>query len=230
MLEVKNLCFAYENSVFHYNLNIAKGESLALLGTSGAGKTSLLNLLAGFETATSGTATFDGVSLLNQPPEARPISMIFQDHNLFMHLSVGDNVALGLQDKQDKQAVEEALSQVGLADFAQRMPESLSGGQIRRVALARALVRQKPLLLLDEAFTALHPALRFDMLDLLNDLRKMKKLTVILVTHLPDEALRIADQTAFIENGEILIQGATKELLTKPPVDALAAYLGLPLK
>lgn len=227
MLEIRDLRFAYGASIFCYNLSVAMGESLALLGTSGAGKTSLLNLLAGFEEPISGEAIFNGVSLLDQPPELRPISMIFQEHNLFMHLNVADNVALGLRDKSDTAKLQESLSQVGLSDFALRMPDSLSGGEIRRVALARALVREKPLLLLDEAFTALHPSLRFEMLDLLNDLRKQKGLTVILVTHLPDEALRIADQTAFIENGEILIQGKTKTLLTKPSIEPLAKYLGL---
>ncbi len=226
MLVIEDLHFAYGEHVFHYNLSLPRGEVLALLGTSGAGKTSLLNLLAGFEDSVSGLAEFDGVSLLDKVPQDRPISMIFQDHNLFMHLSVGDNVALG-NFGADREEILQSLSRVGLADFANRFPSSLSGGQISRVALARALLRDKPLLLLDEAFTALHPALRFEMLDLLDNLRVEKKLTVILVTHLPDEALRIADKVAFIENGEILISGDAHELLTNPPVGALSRYLGL---
>lgn len=229
MLKVCNLCFAYEDKLFRYDLSLERGSCLALLGTSGAGKSSFLNLLAGFEVALSGVAEFDGDSLLDLPPHKRPITMIFQEHNLFPHLCVLDNVAIGLGVKRlsrfyDK--ARESLWQVGLAGFEARLPSSLSGGERRRVALARAYGRDKPLLLLDEPFTALHPALRYEMLDLLDKLRRKKQLTVILVTHLPDEARRISDKIAFIEEGRILCYGDTDAILDNPPIAELARYLG----
>src|SRR5262249_51735110 len=160
-----------------------RGECLAIIGPSGAGKTTLLSLLAGFEHAEGGLILIEGRDVTRLGPAERPVSMVFQEHNLFAHLTVAANVGLGIHPglrlaADDRARVSAALAQVGLAGMESRLPSQLSGGERQRVALARTLVRNRPVLLLDEPFVALGPALRRDMLDLVNALRAARGLTV----------------------------------------------------
>lgn len=233
LLEVSGLTFRYEDLKMQFDLTLARGECLALLGPSGAGKSTLLNLIAGFEQPLSGRIVIGGRDVTALNPAERPVTSLFQEHNLFAHLSVAQNVGLGLDpglrlSRQQQAAIDRALARVGLDDLAQRLPAQLSGGQRQRVALARSLVRSRPLLLLDEPFSALDPGLRLGMLDLVDQLRLERKLTVLLVSHNPQDALRIAGQTAFICEGRIAVQEPTAVLLARRTPPALRAFLGAP--
>lgn len=230
-VELEALRFRYAALEMCFDLSVATGECLALLGPSGAGKSTLLGLIAGFERALSGCVRFDGVDVTQVPPALRPVSTVFQEHNLFPHLSVADNVGLGLHpglrlDRAQHAEVAAALARVGLDGLGARLPAQLSGGQRSRVALARVLVRRRPLLLLDEAFAALGPALRNEMLDLVDALRRDRGLTVLMVSHHPDDALRIAARTAFVHAGHVLQVGATAAVLGAAACPPLRAYLG----
>ncbi len=164
------------------------------------------------------------------PPAERPISILFQDNNLFPHLTAADNVALGLRpdlklDAAGRARVEAALERVGLAGLGHRKPGQLSGGQAARVALARALLRSKPLMLLDEPFGALGPALRAEMLALVAELADETGATLLIVSHEPDDARAIASHVILVADGRALPPVATDEIFAHPPA-ALAAYLG----
>jgi thiamine transport system ATP-binding protein len=164
------------------------------------------------------------------PPADRPVTSLFQDFNLFPHLSVADNVGLGrdpgLRLKQaDRDRVAWALSEVGLTGLEARLPGQLSGGERQRAALARSLIRQRPLLLLDEPFAALGPALRTEMLELVDHLRQAQNLTVLLVTHDPNEAARIASRTAFVAEGRVALFDRTEAVLASP-LPVIRGYLG----
>jgi len=216
-----------------FDLAVPKGELAALIGASGAGKSTLLSLVGGFEVPLAGRIRIDGADVTDLPPAARPVTTLFQDHNLFAHMSAAQNVGLGLDpglrlDAVQKRRVAGALDRVGLAGMEARRPAELSGGERQRVALARSLVRERPLLLLDEPFGALGPSLRRDMLDLVDALRRESGMTVVMVSHQPEDALRIAALTAFIHEGRILAVGPTAELLEAPSLPELADYLGLP--
>ncbi len=187
------------------SLDVPRGASLALIGPSGSGKSLFLAGLAGFDEALAGRITLAGQDVTALPPQARPVSMMFQDHNLFGHLSVAQNVGLGLHPglrlkAADHDTVAEALAAVGLAGFDPRDPGSLSGGQQSRVALARCLVRQRPVLLLDEPFSALGPKLRREMLALVRSMTAAQETTVVFVSHDPSEAA-MADYVAFVGAG-----------------------------
>jgi thiamine transport system ATP-binding protein len=231
MLEVQALTFRYEDMAMRFDLRAASGQALAVIGPSGAGKSTLLHLIAGFETAASGRVLIDGKDVTDLPPARRPLTMLFQDHNLFAHLDVAANVGLGIDPglrlgQAECARVAEALAEVGIEGLGRRLPGQLSGGERQRAALARALVRRRPILLLDEPFAALGPALRREMLDLVDRLRRAASLTVVLVSHQPEDARRIAQRTAFVSDGRVLIEGPTADLLDEPPIPELAAYLG----
>jgi thiamine transport system ATP-binding protein len=232
-LEVHDLCFTYETMAMRFDLTVARGDFLALIGPSGAGKSTLLNLIAGFETPQSGRIRLLGQDVSTLPPAQRPVTTVFQDHNLFDHLDCGTNVRLGLlpasiKDRDAHTAATAALAQVGLAGFENRPARDLSGGQRQRVAIARALVRARacPLLLLDEPFAALGPAQRREMLDLIDRLRHRYGLTVLLVSHHPDEARHAAQYCAFLDSGQIVALGDTATLLARTDLTSLTAYLG----
>ncbi len=231
LLSVEGLTFRYEDMEMVFDLAVARGDCLAVLGPSGAGKSTLLSLIAGFEQPRGGRVVIGGQDVTAWKPADRPVTSLFQEHNLFAHLSAGENVGLGLDpglrlDAGQRRQVEEALARVGLEGLAARRPAQLSGGQRQRVALARSLVRDKPLLLLDEPFSALDPGLRLEMLDLVRQLQGERGLTVVLVSHNPQDALRIAGQAVFLHAGRVLAAGPTRQLLeAREPVE-LRAFLG----
>jgi thiamine transport system ATP-binding protein len=232
VLELDDLTCDYGAERFSYRLSLARGLCLAVIGPSGAGKSTLLNLIAGFEAATSGRLTIDGREVTAEVPAARPVTMLFQEHNLFAHLTVAQNVGLGLDPGlkltiADMEALQEALALVGLEGFDTRLPAALSGGQRQRVALARALVRRRPLLLLDEPFSALDPGLRDEMLALVDRLRRDRGLTVVMVSHEVADARRIAERTAFVHDGRILMEDETEQLLARRDSPELKRFLGL---
>ncbi len=230
-VDLDAVAFRYEDMQMQFDLHVADGECLAVIGPSGAGKSTLLALIAGFERADSGRIRIGGRDVTRQHPSVRPVTMLFQDHNLFAHLDVAANVGLGIHPglkltAADRERVEAALAQVGLAGLAQRLPSQLSGGERQRAALARSLVRDRPVLLLDEPFAALGPALRREMLDLVRALQADRKLTVLLVSHQPEDALYAATRTAFVHDGHVLQVGATRDLLDGADAAELRAYLG----
>jgi len=230
-LEVRDLRFDYEDMRMRFDLAIGAGEFLALVGPSGAGKSTLLSLIAGFDRPTSGRVLFDGVDLTASRPAERPVTLLFQDHNLFPHLCIADNVGLGIRpdlrlDAAGKARVEAALAEVGLQGLGARRPGQLSGGERQRAALALALVRERPLLMLDEPFAALGPALRRETLDLVRRMQRSRGLTVLLVSHQPSDARYAADRVAFVEQGEIRHVAPTAEFFAQPQPPAVAAYLG----
>ena len=230
-LELQAVSFRYEDMDMQFDLHVEDGECLAIIGPSGAGKSTLLALVAGFERALSGRILIGGRDVTALHPSVRPVTMLFQDHNLFAHLDVAANVGLGIDPglrltAADLAKVDAALAQVGLTGFARRLPAQLSGGERQRVALARSLVRDRPVLLLDEPFAALGPALRREMLDLVKALQSDRGLTVLLVSHQPDDALHVAPRTAFVHQGRVLQAGASRDLLDGMAGPELRAYLG----
>lgn len=231
MIKLDHVTFRYEEMRMKFDLSVAKGEFLGIIGPSGSGKSTLLNLIAGFETPLSGRVDIAGVDVTALPPAARPVSMIFQDNNSFAHLDVWTNVALGVSPSlqlgaNERARIDEALRATGLEDYACRKPGEVSGGERQRIAIARALVRDKPVLLLDEPFTALGPKLRRDMLDLVVSLHKARGLTTLMVSHHPEDARQAADRAAFIDQGRILAVAPTAELFAATRHPEIAAYLG----
>lgn len=230
-VDLDAVVFRYEDMQMQFDLHVEDGECLAIIGPSGAGKSTLLALIAGFERADSGSIRIGRQDVTHQHPSVRPVTMLFQDHNLFAHLNATANVGLGIHPglrltAADHGRVESALAQVGLSGLGQRLPSQLSGGERQRVALARSLVRDRPVLLLDEPFAALGPALRREMLDLVRALQADRKLTVLLVSHQPEDALYAATRTAFVYDGRVLQVGATRDLLDGAAGAELRAYLG----
>jgi thiamine transport system ATP-binding protein len=208
----------------------AAGDRIALMGPSGAGKSTLLAAIAGFLAPTGGAIRWQGEDLSGVAPGKRPVTILFQDQNLFPHLTVTQNLGLGLRPDlrlttSDKERVEHALHRVGLTGLGPRRPAQLSGGQASRAALARALLRARPILLLDEPFAALGPAMRQEMLALVRDVASETGALVLMVTHDPDDALALSGQTAFIADGLAWPPVPTDRLFADPPQE-LAAYLG----
>lgn len=230
MLTLENLRIRQTDFALDADLSVATGSRTAVIGPSGAGKSTLLAAIAGFITPASGRILWQGQDLAGLPPGKRPLSILFQDQNLFPHLTVSQNVGLGVRadlrlSAAERQRVEGALARVGLTGMGARKPGTLSGGQQGRVALARVLLRARPLLLLDEPFAALGPALKSDMLDLVREIAAEKGTTLLMVSHDPADALRIAEETILVADGTAHPPRLTAGLFADPPA-ALRAYLG----
>ena len=213
------------------SLEVRSGEILALLGESGCGKSSLLKAMLGLYPLAKGKIFFQGKEIQNLPSHKRGISVVFQDLRLFPHLNVGENVGFSLElqkvpKAKRKQRVEELLKLVQLEGYSERRIDSLSGGQMQRVAIARALAMNEKLLFLDEPFSALDPNLRREMGDFLLELQKQENLTVVLVTHDQEEALRLAHRIALMKDGEILQVDEGEKLYYSPVNEYVARFMG----
>lgn len=212
------------------DFTLEPARKYAVIGPSGAGKSTLLGALCGFVPLTEGKLWWENTDITRLEPGKRPMTMLFQDNNLFAHLSVAQNVGLGLRPDlrltaKQRERVEAALVRVGLGGYAERKPGSLSGGQQSRAALARVLVQARPFVLLDEPFAALGPALRNEMLNLVQDLVIQTGAAMVMVTHAPDDVRRIADEVIFVEGGTAHAPRPAAALLDDPPPE-LRAYLG----
>ena len=210
--------------------SLPPGSRVALIGPSGAGKSTLLSAISGFFAPISGRILWQGQDITPLPPAQRPVSILFQDQNLFPHLTLAQNLGLGLNPRlrltaADRARITETLARVGLAGMEGRKPGQLSGGQQGRAALARALLRARPILLLDEPFAALGPALKAEMLDLVAETATETGALTLLVTHDPEDAIRFADQTVLVADGIAAAPAPTAALFANPPA-ALRAYLG----
>ena len=229
-LEVKELVFRYEDMAMRFDLAVERGTFLSIIGPSGAGKSTLLSLIGGFERPLSGQVLVDGKGVTALAPAERPCTTLFQDHNLFAHLSVERNVALGIDPNlrltEAQQAeVRQSLADVGLGGMEHRLPGQLSGGERQRAAIARCLVRHRPILLLDEPFAAVGPGLRREMLDLVRALQARLGLTVLMVTHDPGDARHAGGRTAFVHAGQVVLVDETERVLGSS-MPEVRAYLG----
>jgi thiamine transport system ATP-binding protein len=195
---------------------------VAVLGASGSGKSTLLSLLAGFLVPEAGRVTWDGADITDRPPASRPMSILFQDGNLFPHLTVAQNVGLALRSDlrltpdQNAQVVR-GLEQVGLAGMGGRRPADLSGGQQGRAALARLMLQERPVALLDEPLAALDPGLRTEMLRLLTALWKARGLTYVMASHDLRDAERLCDRVWLLEEGRVILDRPVRGLREEPP-------------
>jgi thiamine transport system ATP-binding protein len=207
-IRLQNVSLKLGEQEFSFDLTVPAGTFAAITGPSGAGKTTLFNVIAGFEIILGGKVLIGGKDMCNVSPAKHPLSVIFQDGNLFAHLDIFTNVALGISpalklEKKDRDAVSAALARVGLAGFEKRLPGTLSGGEKQRAAFARALVRNRPIMLLDEPFAALDPALRLDMGHLLKELHDERGYTILMITHDPSEAKNLAEMDVRLEQGRV---------------------------
>ena len=229
MLQLEALQLRQGDFALFADLSLAPGGAVAVLGPSGAGKSTLLSAIGGFLPPESGRLLWRSQDLAGLSPGNRPVSILFQDQNLFPHLTVEQNVALGIApnlrvSEADRARVRDVLSRVGLAELGSRRPAALSGGQQSRAALARALVRDRPVALLDEPFSALGPALRAEMLELVATTLMGPESLVIFVTHDPADAAQIADRALVVADGRVSGPFKTGALLADPP-PSLARYL-----
>ncbi|ENM5774050.1 thiamine ABC transporter ATP-binding protein [Vibrio mimicus] len=234
MLTLEKVRYEYEHEWFEFDLKVADGTIVALMGPSGAGKSTLLSLVAGFIEPVSGSIRVNDQSVLGLAPYQRPFSMLFQEHNLFAHLSVRENIGLGLHpglklNAEQKQLVIQAAQQVGISDYLDRLPEQLSGGQRQRVALARCFVQPNPIWLLDEPFSALDPLLREEMLALVKQLASERNRTVVMVTHHLTDARAIASQVAFLSQGKVQVVSDCQAVTAQHPHPELAQFVAAAL-
>lgn len=230
MLEFDGIRVTRGSFALSADLSVPKGGRVAVIGPSGSGKSTLLSLIGGFLAPEKGCIRVGGQDITALPPGRRPVSMLFQDQNLFPHLTVAQNVGLGLRpdlrlSHPQHARVAQVLAEVGLEGMDTRRPANLSGGQQGRVALARVLLCARPVLLLDEPFAALGPALKAEMLALLGRIAEQTDATVLMVTHDPEDARSFAPQTILVDGGVAHPPVPTGPLLDDPP-PGLRAYLG----
>ncbi len=223
--------YGAEPVVDRLDLDVEPGTLVALLGPSGCGKSTTLRAVAGLQQPRSGDILFNGVSVLQVAPEKRPVAMVFQSPLLFPHMSIGDNVAFGLRMRgvgrgERRRRAQEALERVQLPGVAARRPGELSGGQEQRVSLARALVVEPDVLLLDEPFSALDAALRVEVRDLVARLQRESGITTLFVTHDQEEATVLADRVALMLSGRLQQVGAPREFYEQPASLRVARFFG----
>ena len=218
-------------AVERFSLTVGDGELVCLLGPSGSGKSTLLRMVGGFETPSSGTIAIDGEDVTGVPPERRPTGMVFQSHALWTHMNVFRNLAFGLRLRRRPRAeirarVEAVLEQVGLAGYGERMTHQLSGGQQQRVALARSLVLEPKILLLDEPFASLDQHLRERLREEVRDLQQRLGITTLFVTHGQDEALALADRIVVMRDGRAEQVGPPEVIYREPATPFVAGFIG----
>lgn len=216
---------------FRFDCRIPANGITAVAGPSGSGKTTLLNLIAGFERPDRGRILLSDQDVTTLHPAERPVSLVFQENNLFAHLDIATNIGLGINPalrltEGDRQRVSAALERTGLGGYEKRMPGTLSGGERQRAAFARALVRDRPYLLLDEPFAALDPGLRLSMAMLLKALQDETGVTVVLVTHNPADVRRLASRVVFLDQGRILADDSTSEFFDRPGPQPILDFRG----
>ena len=230
MLRLDHLTLTHPGFRLTADWTVATGDVVAVIGPSGSGKSSLLMAIAGFLTPGSGTIRWQDRDITALPPARRPVGILFQDQNLFPHLSITQNLGLALSpdlrlSPDQNQRIADTLTRLGLAGMGDRRPADLSGGQQGRAALARVLLQARPILLLDEPFAALGPALKTDLLTLVRDLTTETGALTLLVTHDPRDAQRFADRTILIADGIAHAPAPTGELFAQPS-PTLQDYLG----
>ena len=213
------------------DLDIEKGELFSILGASGSGKTTLLRMMAGLEIPTEGKIFIDGIDMTNVPPYKRPVNIMFQSYALFPHMTVFDNIAYGLRKEgitkvkiDDK--VRKMLALVKLSDYGKRTPNQLSGGQSQRVALARSLIKEPKVLLLDEPLAALDKKLRQSTQFELMDIQEELGVTFVIVTHDQEEAMTLSDRIAVMEEGEFVQIGTPNSIYEHPNSKFVADFIG----
>ena len=211
------------------NISLEPEKIYAVVGPSGAGKSTFLNLISGFASISSGTITWNGEEISNLPPAKRSVSILFQDNNLFPHLSVWRNLALAVThwpkiSRDHEEKLKAVMSEVGILGLENRKPSQLSGGQQSRVALARVLLQKNKILLLDEPFSALGSSLKDQMLELIKKIAKNKKLLVLMVTDEPADAKKVASQTLVVKDKKVHPPLITEKALD-PINGPLANYL-----
>ncbi len=230
ILSLQDVHYRYNDELFRFNLDVSEGDIVSLMGPSGAGKSTLLSLVAGFIQPQSGQILVAGQSVLGLPPHQIPLSMLFQENNLFAHLTVRENIGLGIEpslrlSSKQKGQVEEAAVMVGIGDFLDRLPEQLSGGQKQRVALARCFVQPHSIWLLDEPFSALDPVIREEMLSLVQTLAKERNIAIVMVTHHVSDAKSIATQFAYMSKGEVRSVLPIEELVATNSNQEIAVFV-----
>lgn len=231
MLRLKDLRVAMDRGELAADFALCPGGRVAVLGPSGAGKSTLLDVIAGFRTPLAGRLCWEGRDLTQAPPEARPVSILFQDGNLFPHLTMARNLGLALRPDGRRPGAEErlridgALRRVGLEGMGERLPGTLSGGQQSRAALARLLLMARPVMLLDEPFSALGPGLKREMLALVDEVADSLGALAVMVTHDPEDARRFAREVILVSDGRAAAPVEAESFLREPP-EAFRAYLG----
>lgn len=233
VLEIKGVAkrFGTVRAVESFDLTVGDGELVCLLGPSGSGKSTLLRMVGGFERPTSGRITIDGEEVTHLSPENRPTGMVFQSHALWTHMNVFRNLAFGLRlrrlpKEEVRRRVEAALEQVGLTGYGERQTHQLSGGQQQRVALARSLVLEPKILLLDEPFASLDQHLRERLREEVRDLQQRLKITTLFVTHGQDEALALADRIVVMRDGRTEQIAPPDVTYREPATPFVAGFIG----
>ena len=233
LIAVRNVVKRYGEvgaAVAGVSFDAPRGALVALLGPSGCGKTTTLRLIAGLETPNAGSIWLEGRQVAGDgawvPPEARRVGMVFQDGALFPHLTVAQNIAFPLQERNGRDRVDELLELVGMAGYGERFPHQLSGGQQQRVALARALAPAPSVVLLDEPFSRLDAALRVSLREDVREIVKRTGATTLFVTHDQEEALSVADVVVVMFDGKVAQVGAPQEIYTRPATRRIATFVG----